>query len=91
MLILYYYTSETDPSANKLNVHIKQFQKRLAVAAIVYVEFIAKAKMWIFQQPYEMVWRSVAVCQAVHVTMNSYIVPYSSGVQVPLPDRLRYE
>ncbi|KAK0469148.1 uncharacterized protein EV420DRAFT_1633578 [Desarmillaria tabescens] len=42
---------ETDPSANKftVDVHIKQFQKRLVVGTIVYVEFIAKARMWRLQ------------------------------------------
>ncbi|KAK0223851.1 hypothetical protein IW262DRAFT_860827 [Armillaria fumosa] len=49
---------ETDPSANKftVDVHIKQFQKRLVVRTIVYVEFIAKARMLIFQFYNHMKW-----------------------------------
>ncbi|KAK0221004.1 hypothetical protein EDD85DRAFT_892876 [Armillaria nabsnona] len=117
---------ETDPSANKftVDVHIKQFQKRLVVGTIVYVEFIAKARMWRLQFYNRTKWSgdqslyvkltllerspstnvAATLCIAektqqtghpvkppIRVTMNSYIAPYSSGVQAPLPDCLRYE
>ncbi|PBK66377.1 hypothetical protein ARMSODRAFT_960374 [Armillaria solidipes] len=117
---------ETDPSANKftVDIHVKQFQKRLVVGTIVYVEFIAKARMWRLQFYNRTKWSgdqslyvkltlmerspstnvAATLCIAektqqtgrpdkphIHVTMNSYIAPYSSGVQAPLPDCLRYE
>ncbi|SJL10363.1 uncharacterized protein ARMOST_13749 [Armillaria ostoyae] len=68
----------TDPSVNgfTVDVHIKQFQKRLAVGTIVYVEFIAKARMWISQFYNRTKWSGD---QSL------------SGVQAPLPDCLRYE